>query len=675
VIATLLAAAIAVATSTPLVPGKLCIDAAPCIATEGVSARITPAETSRRFVWTADDQSVVAVGVIDSNATDVVLNGGTSRVLQFRGAALPSVAFELSSPTALWRWTMVKPPPSLRLLHPACDGCVLSAGAKGFRRFEKPLAETKEVVLHALPHIRGRVIDRKTGAPLDGATITIANVLIGRTAADGGFDVTIEKEWPRAIDIEYPGRAPRRMEVPVAVANADLSSIALSTGGSLRVTFEPPLAQNLTWELRDPKSHDLRRQGTIGASATYASVDGIGEGKYHFVIRGAKPLQQYSVTLNIEAESVTDASIAIEPATLRLEVEHGSRPFAGAKTVVAGPEQSWDGELRLDEDGHASEEIWQRGKFSATFFKESRGIYAALTTITAEQTTWRITVPDHRVIGRVIDASTGAAVREAILTLWINTPTVAGARATKSDDEGRFEFDGIDAGTVELKADRDGYVRVEGIMVDVGEADGTYKQDVPLRPRTSGRPLAVTDESGAPIADALVILASVDGVREIAYTQIDGTAAVPLANDDHGVVFVIPRSGSFAFTRLGPRNNEDPPISIRVPAASAAIDVQTHTEGEPLAGVLLVPRVDGMMLPGQILDALQNMQGVSFFTDANGRAHLAGLPRGLYELWGVTGRDEMRAVRSPVPPPPAASLDVVSGRYDVRIGFAPTTAP
>lgn len=671
-IATLLAAAIAVTTPAPLVPGKLCIDAAPCIATEGATARVGKAEIVRRFVWTADDQSVVAVGIIDSNATDVALNRGTSRVLLLRGSALPSVAFELSSPAGLWRWTMVKPPPSLRLLHPACDGCVLTADAKGFRRFEKPLAETKEVILPALPHIRGRVIDRKTGAPLDGATITIAEVLLAKTAADGSFDVTIEKEWPRALDVAYPGRAPRRMDVPVAITDTDLASIALSTGGSLRVTFEPPLPQKLTWELRDPKSHDLQRQGAIGASATYASIDGIGEGKHHFVVRGGKPLQQYSVTVNIEAESVTDTSIAIEPAMLTLEVEHGSQPFAGAKTSISGPEQSWDGELRLDDDGRASEEIWQRGKFSAMFFKEGRAIYAALTTITSGQTTWRITVPDHRVVGRVIDAGNGAPVREAVLTLWINTPAISGARSTKSDDEGRFEFDGIDAGTVELKANRDGYARVEGIMVDVGEADGTYTQDVPMRSRASGRPLLVTDERGAPVPEALVLLASVDGVREVGYTQVDGTASVPLANNDRGVVFVIPRSGSFAFTRLGPRNNDDPAISIRVPAASADLEVQAHTDGQPLAGVLLVPRVDGMMLPPAILDALQNMQGLSFFTDANGRAHLSGLPRGMYELWGVTGRDEMRAVRSPIPPPPAASLDVVSGSYSVRIGFAPT---
>ncbi len=79
------------------------------------------------------------------------------------------------------------------------------------------------------------------------------------------------------------------------------------------------------------------------------------------------------------------------------------------------------------------------------------------------------------------------------------------------------------------------------------------------------------------------------------------------------------------------------------------------------------------MLPPDIIDALHNVQGVSFFTDKTGRARLTGMPRGTYELWAVTGRDAMRAVRSTMPPPPAASLEVVSGRYDVRIGF--TAAP
>jgi Carboxypeptidase regulatory-like domain len=670
VIAILLAAALAAA--NPFPAGKLCIDDLPCSATEGREVQVAPAPEPRRFVWTADDRSVLAIGVIDTTATVVVLDAGTSRSLRIVGPGQSEIAFEIASATSRWQWTVAKPPPSIRLIHPACLDCVLSAEADGFRKFEKPLRDVRDVVLHPWPRLRGRVIDRETNAALPGATITAGGILLAKTDVNGEFDAAMEKQWPGAIDVAFPGRAPRRIAVRRMPSGTELPPIEMSAGGSLRVTIETPVPEKLTWELRDPASGDLLRQGSLEPSATLVVVDGVGEGKQSFVIRGERPLQRLATFVDVQPEQVTETSISIERSTLHLEVKRGSAPFAHAKTEVGMFDNRWDGELVLDEDGRATEELWQRGKMSAMFYRNDRIIYFDDKDVDSEEETWRITVPDRRVIGRVTDATTGAPLRNAQVAISFQLTRKGGMVLADCDADGRFVFDGIEEGTHELEARREGYESAKGIMVAVREDDGEYTRDIQLRSRSSGRPVVVTDHQGFPIAGAALLVASAGGVREAGYTGMDGTASVPLSLSENGIVFAIPQSGSFGFTRIAGREDEGGTIAVHVPASSATIDVETHDQdGKPLAGVVLVPRVDGLMLPLDVVFAMHNLQGVSFLTDATGRTRLSGLPRGTYELWAVTGRDAMRAVSSPAPPPPAASLEVVSGVYNVSIGFTP----
>lgn len=664
----------AVAAAAPFPAGKLCIAELPCMVTEGRQVQLAPAPESRRFVWIADDRGVVAIGTIDAAATAIVLDAGTTRPLRILGAPQGEIAFEITSPTSRWQWTAAKPPPSIRLMHPPCGDCMFSAQAKGFGKFEKPLRDVRDVVLHPSPHLRGRVVDGETHAALPGATITAGGILLAKTDANGEFDAAIEKQWPRAVDVQFPGRAPRRVDVPRTPSDTELPVIVMSAGGALRVTIETPVAEKLTWGLRDPKSGDLLRHGLVEPSATLIVVDRVGEGKQNFVLRGERPLQRIGTFVDIEPGQVTETSIAIERSTLQLEVTRGARPFAHARTNVRMANNLWDGELVLDEDGRATEELWQRGKMSASFHRHARISYVDYKDVNAEEETWQITVPDRRVIGRITDATTGAALPDAQVALWLHfqTPGKGGMVLAHCDADGRFVFDGIDAGTHELEARREGYQSAKGITVAVGADEAEYTRDIQLRSRNSGRAVVVLDERGFPVAGAMLFVADANGVREVGYTGADGTASISLGLTERGIVFAIPRSGSFGVTRV----HDDGPIALHIPAPGATIDVETRDQdGKPLAGVLLVPRVDGLMLPIEVVDALHNVQGVSFFTGANGRARLSGLPRGTYELWAVTGRDAMRAVRSPAPPPPAASLEVISGRYTISIGFNATQTP
>jgi hypothetical protein len=675
VIAAILIAAVAVTgapAEKPLAAGTLCIDKTPCTATEGRRPRIVAAPESRRFVWTSDDHAVVAVGSIAPDEREVVLDGGVSRPLHIRTLARKELAFELASPQQSWRWTVTNAPPSIRLIHPACDDCVLTVEAEGFRRFAKPLRETVDVVLLALPVLRGRVIDRTNAAPLPGATISVDGSLLAKAGANGMFEARIEGEWPRSIDVAYPGRAPLRVELPRMAADTELPPIALAAGGTLRATIAPPVAQQLTWELRDPKSHALVRQGTIAPSAVQVTVDGIGEGAHSFVIRGDRPLQQVATKIEIRNESVTEIAIAIEPAALDLEVTRGTSPLPGAKLRIGRSDDGWYGEIVVDKDGLAKEELWQRGGLYAIVINGSVTLDIVFSEANADHVTWRMAMPDKRVAGRVLDAATGTPVGDAIVNLDTHRPNDTSMRYTRTDQDGQYSFEAIGTGTHELRVAHGGYTTVEHIPVTVGESDGTYKSaDVRLRSEADGRMLVISDERDLPVADALVMLGDGQGLREVARTAIDGTCTIPVTAAGSGVVFVIPRSGSFGFLRVMPQREGETTIPMRVRNATAAIDVDAKDgEGKPLADVLLMARVNGMMLPPEVIDTLRRVQGVSFVTDATGHARLTGMPPGVYELWAITGRDQMAAVQSPAPPPPSASLEVLSGRYGVTIEFA-----
>jgi hypothetical protein len=675
VIAAMLLAAVTVTgapAEKPPAAGTLCVESAPCVATEHRRLSIAPSSESRHFVWTADDRAVVAVGSIAPGEREVVLDGGVSRPLHIRTPARKELAFELASPRESWRWTVTNAPPAIRLIHPPCDDCVLTVEAEGFRRFAKPLRETVDVVLLALPVLRGRVIDRKNAAPLPGATISVDGSLLAKAGANGAFEARIAGPWPHSIDVAYPGRAPLRVELPRVAADTELPPIALAAGGTLRATIAPPVAQQLTWELRDPKSHALVRQGTIAPSATQVTVDGIGEGAHSFVIRGDRPLQQVATKIEIRNESVTEIPIAIEPAALDLEVTRGTAPLPGAKLRIGAADDGWYGEIVVDKEGLAKEELWQRGGLYAIVFNGSATMDIVFSDADADHVTWRIAMPDKRVAGRVVDAATGAPVRDAAVNLDTHRPNDTSMRSTQTDQDGQYSFEAIGAGTHELRVSHRGYTTVERIPVTVGESDGTYKSaDVRLRSDADGRMLVVSDERDLPVADALVILGDGQGLREVALTAIDGTCTIPVAADGGGVVFVIPRSGSFGFLRIMPQRDGETTIPMRVRNATAAIEVDAKDgDGKPLANVLLMARVNGMMLPPEVIDTLRRVQGVSFLTDANGHARLNGMPPGVYELWAITGRDQMAAVQSMAPPPPAASLEVLSGRYGITIEFA-----
>lgn len=675
-ITALLLAAVTAAANKPLPPGELCVDGTPCVATTGSKAPVAAAKEPRRFVWTSDARDMVSFGAVPAEASEIALDAGTSRTLRLQIEKKLTVEFAIASPGGKWQWSLKNPPPSVRLLHPSCESCVLAVKAKGFYPFEKPLRSTAAVVLQALPHLRGRVIDRLTGEPLVSATISSNGALLGKTEADGTFDFAVE-QWPGArqgIDVAWPGRAVRRLALSPIPGDSDLGTVALSTGGTIRMTVDPPIPHELTWELRDQASRGLLREGILPAAAAEVTVESVGEGTVEFVLRGERPLQQYAVPLEITGDRTVEGTVSIEPATLSIEVTHGAKACAGGTLQVSASTWTWRGDVHLDDEGKATEELWQRGKVFALLMQQGTSTYATGShVIDSDESTWQIAIPDATLTGRVLDAATGDPIPNARIGLRYRTSSDRGGlRSVRSDAEGRYVFETVDPGTHTLTVHHPAYPSLQDVPVTIAGATGAYEQDLRMGAKSDARRLVVTNEHGAPVSQAMVLVGNDEGVSRLS-TGLDGTCPLPLHSDERALVFVIPRTGSFAYLRVGPQRGDDTTVPMRVRGGTATIAVEARDgDGNPLANVYLIARFNGQMLPPDVTDALRMMQGLSFTTDANGRVRLPGMPRGVYELWAATGRDQVAAIRSAAPPPPAAALEVIDGLYNVAIDFCAT---
>ena len=113
--------------------------------------------------------------------------------------------------------------------------------------------------------------------------------------------------------------------------------------------------------------------------------------------------------------------------------------------------------------------------------------------------------------GRIIDASTGAPLRKAVVR--ISGAEIREMRSTTTDLEGRYEFRDLPAGRLNVSASKAGYVdssygqtrpQEPAKQVQIGEKQVVDKIDVAL-PRGSVITGRVLDEFGEPIADVQVM--------------------------------------------------------------------------------------------------------------------------------------------------------------------------
>ena len=553
------------------------------------------------------------------------------------GARNVAPSFELRCGANVWTWTMPQlPRQPIEIAHPA-GTCTLAIRAAGYKTAEQELGARKVGVVHLyrLPVIRGRITDAVTGTPVAHAQILLPGGDPLTTSDDNGrYRVVVDGIWPSRLRVEAPGRATRTIDVPKAVADADLD-VALSRGGAIAVKLAGAAA--VRWELRRivrEIDDEPVRSGTIEAGESFVTVDGVDPGDYRFVVMGERPLQCAAVPVVVSEGALAEASLQVKPVPLKLEVVRGGKPFPNAELSIAfrgDGKAAWRAKLAADEHGRASEELWQHGRYSAyvagSSFSEERLLDSE------DGTSWTLDVPDRVIRGRVTDAATKRPIAEAPVLLDLRDDEGRVMQRALSGADGTFEFRMVPAGTYSLAARPQGYVEMKTPPAALAEETLVETRDLALSAVT-GHTLRVVSAAGVPMR-AHVWISTRNGTREVGVTREDGRITLPLAYDEYGHAYAVPLSGSFAATRFASIAEEGmQELAVTVPDGTASLEMLTQsTSGEPIASVPFIMRVNGVLLPGRVYEAMVRVQGAPLRSDAAGRVLLSRLPPGHYEVW------------------------------------------
>lgn len=665
---------------------NLCIDGT-CRPTGDERPTVTASDMPRSFVWISADSGRVVVGTIAPGMSKVPIDSKESishdlTVATSDGSRGVEVGFELRCGST-WKWTLKSGPKSaLEIRHPPGE-CTLVLEAEGYASVERPFAgaDLGRVILNRLPVLTGTITDATTRAPIGFAEVFLpGGELLAASDAAGRFRAPVEGPWPRWVRVEAPGRAGRTVQVPGAVADTDLP-ITMSTGGSVAVTLEPPLGEEpVTWEVRrsvpSPSSEDrIVRSGKIPAGKAAFDIEALEPGEYRVIVMGEGPLQRFGVPVTVGDGTIAEASVRISPAVIDLDVLFDDKPLSGATVELSFELDTWRASITTDTEGRSREEIWQRGSYMASVSRAPLVPYWSDTRDIDEDgtTRWTITVADRKLIGRVIDEANQQPLGDALIILEWSKATGGGAMTTqRSAADGTFEFAAMPVSSYSLQATKEGYQPLQTPALNMTEEARTETRDLLLR-RSVGRPLRVINSHGIPIPSAEVYVVGREGARRTGGTDAGGRSVLTVKDDESGTIFVLPRSGSIGFGRFAALTASGTgEIVIRVADPTASLEVVAESsDGESIAGVAVMLRVDGVLLPLEVREAMTNHQGVPLLTDAQGRMLFGHLPAGRYEIWPLASRDDLLAVLAPSPPPAPINLMLTPGHHTARLKFRP----
>ncbi|HEV7242796.1 MAG TPA: carboxypeptidase-like regulatory domain-containing protein [Thermoanaerobaculia bacterium] len=264
---------------------------------------------------------------------------------------------------------------------------------------------------------------------------------------------------------------------------------------------------------------------------------------------------------------------------------------------------------------------------------------------------------DGRAVTGTVAELSGEPVRGALVLLRTTLPTGATTRRATTDDAGRFRISGVVVGAHTLRVNAVGFLRPDPISFALLESDRSREVRIIVE-RGMPRTVRAFDAAGQPLAGARVICASDGIVRALSEADAKGRAVLPTPAGS-ATVYVIANDGAFGIRRIAPAEKD---VRVDVPAAAGALEVATlTTDGAPLPHVGLLVRYNGELLPKETL---------RFRTGEDGRARLAAIPRGTYELWPYRSEDEADALMVSVSTATApATLNVLTGENRVTIRF------
>jgi hypothetical protein len=388
------------------------------------------------------------------------------------------------------------------------------------------------------------------------------------------------------------------------------------------------------------------------------------------VLSGERPLQKKIITARMSGKDSPAGEVTLRDTNLQGTVTLGNQPLPNASLVFSTNLQEWgelwSGRIDTDSEGNYSTPIWESGAFSVKVAipNESQP-FRGLKTIGSDETEyWDIALPNASIEGRVTDAETGqpvagVQVRDEGSTAPGQLPT----RIAITDDDGRFRFRWLAAGTHLLHARADGYLETETKSVPLSEGTEGTRVDFRLG---VGSPvyLRFVDEGDAAIPNVFLFdWFGRDGwsSRRPLVASATGELRYPMRREDHLRVWAVTEDGSFAGVELrgGEETSPDRPSRITIPHATVPLSILAERGQHPAAGLSFVIAYEGRLIPPGMLDQIAAIQRVRLTTGPDGRMELPHAPPGRYQLWPYTTYDDFMELSRRIRETPAAGIAFV----------------
>jgi hypothetical protein len=665
-------------------PGRAVDFASDCVAAEGRSVAVAAASAERRLVWLTQDG--LAFGTLAAGAREAFRPERAGELtLDIRLPASRRAAVTVGVAAGHdegWRWTWSARDLVRRHTLQLPEGrYTLELSAAGFRTIRETVEISKKplrlppLALRALPAISGTV-ELPDGKPAVGVVVSAGERVHRMTDLSGHFSAFIEDDWPETISVYADGFATKTIEVPRAEADVDLGVIKLVRGGSLAITIDGDAAsKELRCELL--RGERVIRTAVKKASATRIPFEALEPGSYQLRLRGSEPLQVFVRRVRVEAERVAEVPLTLTPRTLTLTTFLGNEKLPDATVWFRSADSGWESSVKTDSDGRAVAELWQPGRFllSAETATVAR-LYADFVTVedvADPDVTFRL--PDRKVHGVVVDAGSGSPVPHAEISLETARPgpeRIGSTMRAVTDDHGRFVYRVVAAGHQKVGVTADGFLRSEPVEFDLQDADAEREISIPLK-RGVERRIVVVDGDDVPIGNAVV--AETAAGRFIGYraTDYSGKLAYQLGEREERTLFIVPPNGSFAVAQLRGSTGEGEAVLQRVvvPSPLATLDVTTRTRaGTVVANIWFLLRYNGQIVPLEVMQILDQVQGLKFFTGATGNRRLTNMPLGTYELWPAMGGADAKDILMNAGPAAPVRLELTRGENSAVLTFA-----
>lgn len=616
-----------------------------------IAARAVAADEGTLCTWPLADTAAVTCS---SAPRDVVAlgEGGIRFVVTIAdtdGRSIEDATLTIRGKSRAWRMAIPKPFATRRLTFVAEAGMYeMTAAAPHYRPASRTTsAEAVTLFLRRYPVVSG-VVRTGAGSPLANASVRGTDGHYAtKSDATGSFSVEIDDLWPGRFEISYPGLTTKIVAVPLSERDATLAAVTLRDGAAVAfdVHADGRTRGAISAELlrEDGLSHLLLQKKTVDSLPARTSFEDLDGGQYQLLLRGPEPLQRLIVPVRVKAGESVLQEAQITPLALTVRVTQGGNPVPYASVEIQPlATGGWQSTVTADGQGEIAAELWQRGELlfavnapeqavPAAFVKTPEGLETALI---------EIALPDRQIGGRVIDASNGAPVAGADVSIETESDDgMEGSFGVKTDADGRFTFRAVPAGAHAIGATSPDHLRSSPVRFHLGENDRSRELEIRLR-RATQVPVQIVSASGVPLGGAAILVRSGGAVQTALWSDDAGRANVPLAASAPTMLYVFPKQGSFAITRILSESKEE--RRVVVPEGTASLQLRTtDTQGRPVGDVRFLLRFNGELIPPEVASWAERRTGLPTRTNAGGEASFARMPPGIAELWPMRADSEM----------------------------------